>query len=108
MTVVVQAHDLDEALARAQAFAEAGADVLFIDALESTEEMREFAALRGAAVPKMARCACLLLIFAGQVSNDCVRLTQDCTHAHCSAVHEHGTPAPAVAERTALFSRDAL
>ena len=47
---------MDEALERAQAFAEAGADVLFIDALETTAEMRRFGALRGAAAatPKMA------------------------------------------------------
>jgi 2-methylisocitrate lyase-like PEP mutase family enzyme len=51
-----QAVSLDEALARAQAFAEAGADVLFIDALASVEEMRAFCGLGGAAarVPKMA------------------------------------------------------
>lgn len=38
-----------------QAFAAAGADVLFIDALESEEEMRAFASLGGAAagVPKV-------------------------------------------------------
>lgn len=49
-----QAASLDEALARAAAFAEAGADVLFIDALASAEEMRAFTALGGAAarVPK--------------------------------------------------------
>ncbi|GLI59486.1 hypothetical protein VaNZ11_001371 [Volvox africanus] len=51
-----QAVSLEEALWRAQAFAEAGADVLFIDALESEEEMRAFTELGGAAaaVPKMA------------------------------------------------------
>lgn len=53
----VQAVHIDEALERAQRFADIGADVLFIDALESAEEMRRFAAdLPGAAagVPKMA------------------------------------------------------
>ncbi|GLC42609.1 hypothetical protein PLESTB_001118600 [Pleodorina starrii] len=51
-----QAVSLEEALWRAQAFAEAGADVLFIDALESEAEMRAFTSLGGAAagVPKMA------------------------------------------------------
>lgn len=52
----VQAHSLEEALARAEMFAEIGADILFIDALESEEEMLKFTSLRGTAsgVPKMA------------------------------------------------------
>ena len=51
-----QAVDLEEALDRAAAFAEAGADALFIDALASEEELRAFAGLPGvaAAVPKVA------------------------------------------------------
>ncbi|KAG2454848.1 hypothetical protein HYH02_000680 [Chlamydomonas schloesseri] len=51
-----QAVSLEEALWRAEAFAAAGADVLFIDALESEDEMRAFTRLGGAAasVPKMA------------------------------------------------------
>jgi len=51
-----QAISLEEALERAQAFAEAGADVLFIDALASAEEMQQFCDLGGAAAdkPKMA------------------------------------------------------
>lgn len=51
-----QAESLEEALWRAQAFAEAGADVLFIDALGSVEEMKAFCQLGGAAarIPKMA------------------------------------------------------
>lgn len=46
----------------AQAFAEAGADVVFIDALESEAEMRAFTSLRGVAanVPKARQ----LLVFA--------------------------------------------
>ena len=50
-----QAVSLDEALWRAQAFAEAGADVIFIDALESVDELRAFCQLGGAAtsVPKV-------------------------------------------------------
>jgi hypothetical protein len=40
---------LEEALARAGEFAEAGADVLFIDALESVAEMQQFCSLRGVA-----------------------------------------------------------
>lgn len=51
-----QAHSLDEALWRVQAFAEAGADVLFIDALTSVEELTAFANVVGpaASLPKMA------------------------------------------------------
>ena len=44
-----QAVSLDEALWRARAFAEAGADVLFIDALETVDELRAFCQLGGAA-----------------------------------------------------------
>ncbi len=44
-----QAVSLGEALWRAQAFAEAGADVIFIDALESVEEMAALCDLGGAA-----------------------------------------------------------
>lgn len=52
----MQAESLEEALARAEAFAEAGADALFIDALQSEDEMRRFTSLRGLAsgVLKMA------------------------------------------------------
>lgn len=51
-----QAESLDEALWRAAAFADAGADILFIDALASVDEMKAFTALGGAAakLPKMA------------------------------------------------------
>jgi len=51
-----QAVSLEEAFSRAEAFAEAGADVLFIDALESAEEMSMFCGLQGALTgkPKMA------------------------------------------------------
>ena len=45
--------DLDEALWRAAAFADAGADALFIDALRSKEEMRAFCKV-APGVPKMA------------------------------------------------------
>lgn len=50
-----QAESLDEALWRAAAFADAGADMLFIDALASEEEMRKFCNLGGAAagLPKV-------------------------------------------------------
>ncbi|XP_024543214.1 uncharacterized protein LOC9660850 [Selaginella moellendorffii] len=48
-----QAVSLEEALWRAEAFADAGADVLFIDALMSKEEMRKFCG-RVPAVPKLA------------------------------------------------------
>ena len=45
--------DLDEALWRVAAFADAGADALFIDALRSKEEMRAFCKI-APGVPKMA------------------------------------------------------
>jgi len=50
-----QAESLEEALWRAAAFADAGADLLFIDALESVAEMEAFTGLGGAArqVPKV-------------------------------------------------------
>ncbi|RLM73154.1 2,3-dimethylmalate lyase [Panicum miliaceum] len=48
-----QALSLDEALWRVRAFADAGADVLFIDALASREEMKAFCAI-APGVPKMA------------------------------------------------------
>lgn len=47
-----QAVSLDEALARSRAFADAGADVLFIDALTSREEMKAFCEV-SPLVPKM-------------------------------------------------------
>ena len=55
-----QALSLDEALWRARAFADAGADVLFIDALASREEMKAFCAV-SPGVPKMVR---LYLLYA--------------------------------------------
>ncbi|XP_015901041.3 uncharacterized protein LOC107434131 isoform X1 [Ziziphus jujuba] len=48
-----QAVSLDEALWRTRAFADAGADVLFVDALASKEEMRAFCET-SLLVPKMA------------------------------------------------------
>lgn len=48
-----QAISLDEALWRVKAFADAGADALFIDALASVEEMKAFCAV-APEVPKMA------------------------------------------------------
>jgi 2-methylisocitrate lyase-like PEP mutase family enzyme len=50
-----QAESLEEALWRAAAFADAGADILFIDALASVEEMQAFTSLGGAAakLPKV-------------------------------------------------------
>lgn len=50
-----QAISLDEALWRVNAFADAGADVLFIDALASVEEMKAFCAV-APEVPKMVSC----------------------------------------------------
>lgn len=47
-----QAVSLDESLWRSRAFADAGADVLFIDALASKEEMKEFCEI-SPLVPKM-------------------------------------------------------
>ncbi|KAK9141349.1 hypothetical protein Scep_011030 [Stephania cephalantha] len=48
-----QAVSLEEALSRSRAFANAGADVLFIDALASREEMKAFCDI-SPSVPKMA------------------------------------------------------
>ncbi|KAJ9189052.1 hypothetical protein P3X46_000391 [Hevea brasiliensis] len=48
-----QAISLDESLWRSRAFADAGADVLFIDALASREEMKSFCEI-SPLVPKMA------------------------------------------------------
>ncbi len=47
---------MDEAMWRIEAFAEAGADMLFIDALESKEEMIRFCSASGAAarLPKVS------------------------------------------------------
>ena len=47
-----QALSIEEALWRSRAFAEAGADVLFIDALASIEEMKAFCEV-ATSVPKM-------------------------------------------------------
>lgn len=47
-----QAVSLDEALRRSRAFADAGADVLFIDALASREEMKAFCEV-SPLIPKM-------------------------------------------------------
>lgn len=47
-----QAVSLDESLWRTRAFADAGADVLFIDALASKEEMKAFCEI-SPLVPKM-------------------------------------------------------
>jgi 2-methylisocitrate lyase-like PEP mutase family enzyme len=49
-----QAVSFEEALWRVNAFAEAGADVLFIDALASVEEMRSFCNV-APRVPKMVK-----------------------------------------------------
>uniref|UniRef100_A0A0D9W438 Isocitrate lyase n=1 Tax=Leersia perrieri TaxID=77586 RepID=A0A0D9W438_9ORYZ len=51
-----QAISIDEALWRVQAFADAGADVLFIDALASIEEMKAFCAVS----PKVSKMANML------------------------------------------------
>jgi 2-methylisocitrate lyase-like PEP mutase family enzyme len=48
---------LDEALWRAEAFADAGADVLFIDALNSKEEMIAFCNI-APGIPKMVGSLC--------------------------------------------------
>jgi 2-methylisocitrate lyase-like PEP mutase family enzyme len=54
-----QAVSFEEALGRAKAFADAGADVLLIDALASVEEMKKFCAI-APGVPKMVMCFLLL------------------------------------------------
>lgn len=50
-----QAVSFEESLWRSQAFSDAGADVLFIDALSSKEEMKKFCQI-SPSVPKMV-CA---------------------------------------------------
>lgn len=50
-----QALSLEESLRRSRAFADAGADVLFIDALASKEEMKAFCEI-SPLVPKMVCC----------------------------------------------------
>ncbi len=70
-----QAVSLDEALWRAQAFAEAGADVIFIDALESVEEMAALCELGGAA--RWAYCCMLLRAAAGYMQR-CAALLHQC------------------------------
>lgn len=50
-----QAVSLDESLWRSRAFADAGADVLFIDALASKEEMKTFCQI-SPSIPKMVLC----------------------------------------------------
>lgn len=57
-----QAVSLDEALWRSRAFADAGADVLFIDALASKEEMKAFCGI-SPLVPKMVHYICQRLGF---------------------------------------------
>lgn len=52
-----QAESLEEAMWRVQAFADAGADMLFVDALESEEEMRLFCRVAGS-VPKVCAMPC--------------------------------------------------
>jgi 2-methylisocitrate lyase-like PEP mutase family enzyme len=54
-----QGVSLEEALWRSNAFAEAGADVLFIDALGSVEEMKAFCQV-APHVPKLVRLLCVL------------------------------------------------
>ena len=58
---------LQEALWRVAAFADAGADVLFIDALESRDEMRALCSAGGSAasLPKVHSYACGNLSLAG-------------------------------------------
>ena len=58
---------LQEALWRVAAFADAGADVLFIDALESREEMRALCSAGGSAasLPKVPSSLCGSLSLAG-------------------------------------------
>jgi 2-methylisocitrate lyase-like PEP mutase family enzyme len=57
-----QGVSLEEALWRSNAFAEAGADVLFIDALGSVEEMKAFCQV-APHVPKLVRlCVCVCCV----------------------------------------------
>lgn len=56
-----QAISFDESIWRSKAFADAGADVLFIDALASKEEMERFCKICPL-VPKMVCDFCFLLL----------------------------------------------
>ena len=63
-----------EALWRSAAFADAGADMLFIDALESEDEMRAFCRLAGAArVPKVLMFAARTAITAPRTEGSFLR-----------------------------------
>lgn len=57
-----QALSFEESLWRSRAFADAGADVLFIDALASMEEMKAFCEV-AQSIPKMVGCILLEVIF---------------------------------------------
>jgi Phosphoenolpyruvate phosphomutase len=85
-----QAESLDEALWRAAAFADAGADLLFIDALASEQEMRAFTGLGGAAagLPKARALSTLQGIFA------CVLWHQQMPQDARSFVSCHCSPLP--------------
>ena len=73
-----QALSLDEALWRVQAFADAGADVLFIDALASREEMKAFCAI-APGVPKMVRYVLCISVFWFSMYLQCLHHTLDST-----------------------------
>lgn len=62
-----QALSFEESLWRSRAFADAGADVLFIDALASKEEMNSFCEV-APSIPKMVGCILLEVIFGCIVS----------------------------------------
>jgi 2-methylisocitrate lyase-like PEP mutase family enzyme len=68
-----QAVSLDESLWRCKAFADVGADVLFIDALASKEEMRAFCEI-SPLVPKMVHYAFLSVV----PSNGYLMLAEGC------------------------------
>lgn len=56
-----QAVSLDESLWRSRSFADVGADVLFIDALASKEEMKAFCEI-SPLIPKMVFYAFLIMV----------------------------------------------
>jgi 2-methylisocitrate lyase-like PEP mutase family enzyme len=68
-----QAVSLDESLWRCRAFADVGADVLFIDALASKEEMKAFCEI-SPLVPKMVYYAFLIMV----LSNRHLMLSEGC------------------------------
>ena len=63
----LQAHGIGEAVARCERFAEAGADVVFIDAPESVEQLRTAASVTGDTMVNMTETGRTPLLAAGEL-----------------------------------------